>query len=412
MTHLDSIRAPKAPLIITSLLGLKGQTGVQTHMRNLLEYAKKNQDECIFVGPDECSAYRLAVRILRKIERTLLSRVSSGFLWYLYRRLDRHIFRHELRKRTASTKAWTIYAQDPVTALAALPLRRLPAHRVVLMVHFNVSQAEELTQRGRIAGGGWVYRRLFQDETDALRQVDGIVVPSKFMLQVVEERCDAGNRALLIPNTCPAPSERKGHIQGDLIAIGTLEPRKNQQFLLHVLKEANLLGHEYTLALAGSGGDREYLETLAIELGIENQVVFLGQVEQAAPLIPSFRLFVHSALVENMPIALIESLAAGVPILAPRTGGIQETFDDGIEGFFWPLDNVSIAATLLISTLEDGPRLQEMSRAAKERYKRCFDYHQTHARLLAFVRDGIDLSLPGEEAPTTAGNHHQQKSTH
>jgi glycosyltransferase involved in cell wall biosynthesis len=62
-----------------------------------------------------------------------------------------------------------------------------------------------------------------------------------------------------------------------------------------------------------------------------------------------------------------------------------------VEGHFWPLDNVSDAASLMIRLLEDGPRMKRMSRAAQERYEQCFSYDRIHARLLSFIRGGAEL---------------------
>ena len=65
-------------------------------------------------------------------------------------------------------------------------------------------------------------------------------------------------------------------------------------------------------------------------------------------------------------------MAAGLPLVAPRTGGIPELFADGCEGRFWPLDDVEAGARILVDLLEDDDRLAAMSDAALATFSRRF----------------------------------------
>jgi glycosyltransferase involved in cell wall biosynthesis len=160
--------------------------------------------------------------------------------------------------------------------------------------------------------------------------------------------------------------------EADILSIGTLEPRKNQIFLLKVLAHAKRLGHIYTLTMIGRGPSLNELQEHAIQLGIETQVQFPGRIDGAARLLPRHRVYAHAAIVENLPITLVEALAAGRPIFAPAVGGIPEVFADGREGVYWDLEDEEAAAEKLIAVLEDSALYQKLSRAAHERYEEAF----------------------------------------
>ena len=77
-------------------------------------------------------------------------------------------------------------------------------------------------------------------------------------------------------------------------------------------------------------------------------------------------------------ITLIEALAMGRPILAPAVGGVTEIFSHGVEGYFWPLDDIDAACAMLIGALTDADAYQRLSQAALARYREKF-----HSDLLA-----------------------------
>jgi glycosyltransferase involved in cell wall biosynthesis len=91
---------------------------------------------------------------------------------------------------------------------------------------------------------------------------------------------------------------------------------------------------------------------------------------------------------ENMPIALIEALSCGVPILAAPVGGVPEVFRDGVEGRYWSLDNPAESAATMVSLLENPAALRTMAAAARARFKAEFDEGAIGARLVEFLSMG------------------------
>lgn len=368
----------KKNLIIISLLDGKGPTGVEAHFNQLIHVAQTYGVDGMLISPYPSNMIwtKFARLLVRAIG--IVNKERAGIL---ARWVDSKVIEAKLNavvsSNTASNDPLTFYAQDPLSARTAVKIRKNRACRVVSVIHYNVSEASELVMKGEGKVDGPLWRSVMENESQTLPQVDQIIFVSEFMRKVLLERLPeiATVPQTVIPNFVALPklSGNPSTIRGDMISIGTLEPRKNQAFLLQVLAKTNALGCAYTLTLVGNGPDEPALKDLAKELGLENQVRFIGFQKNAARLIPQHRILVHAARAENMPITLIEALALGRPILAPAVGGIPEVFCDAVEGYYWDLNNVDGAAALLIKTLSEPETYRRLAAAALARYQKRFD---------------------------------------
>jgi N-acetyl-alpha-D-glucosaminyl L-malate synthase BshA len=118
-----------------------------------------------------------------------------------------------------------------------------------------------------------------------------------------------------------------------------------------------------TLLMVGDGPDRSDAEAEARELGVANDVRFLGRLDTVAPLLAASDLFVLPSQTESFGLAALEAMACGVPVLASRTGGIPEVIDDGVEGILEPPGSVEAMARRAIELLRD-PRQHGLMRDA------------------------------------------------
>jgi glycosyltransferase involved in cell wall biosynthesis len=143
-------------------------------------------------------------------------------------------------------------------------------------------------------------------------------------------------------------------------------------------------GQVYSLTLVGDGPERQSLEQQARKLGIESQVHFLGYQPKGSAFIPGHKAYLHSALIENLPISLLEAQSCGLPIIAAAVGGIPEIIGDGREGFFWPLDNPETGAQRLIELMTNPSLYESMTEAATVRFKNKFETKAVVRQLVAF----------------------------
>ncbi len=336
------------------------------------------------------------------LRRLLLERCSrsAGVAWYLY---WHEVFLHNaLRRRLAEVGNCVVYAQGPAEARAALRARLGPHQRVVMAVHFRISRADEYADSEEIRRDGTLFRAIRQAEREVIPQVDGLVYVSQWarnaLLSWLPEA--AGVPSTVIGNfvaqfhSRPAPGP-----QGDLVTTGRLEIAKNHRFLLRVLAEARRTGRSLTLDVFGDGPLRKDLLHDTRSLGLEEQVRFRGFRPDVRDLLPGYRAYVHASYSESLPLAIIEAMAAGLPIVTSNSGGISELCDDGAEARFWSLDDPAEAAATLINLLDNERARLMAATAAGERFRRDFDANVVCPRLLSFLFEGDTPEPAGGVCP-------------
>lgn len=372
------------PLLIATLLRPEGDTGVQAHFRAMSAYLAEKGLPYAVVTPYEISrAWVYPVFALRRF----LSRVNGAAGVWWYRHWHETFLQLALKRRLAHGEPCIIYAQCPLSARAALAARVSTSQRVVLVVHFNVSQADEWADKGDITRTGRVYRAILATETDVLPQLDGVVFVSTFMHDQLVGRIPAMAEvpSIIAPNFLRDPgfSESSGY-DGDLISIGTLEPRKNQSYQLELLAALREQGVFPRLTIVGDGPDRAMLERQVATLQLSQQVSFLGAVKCAANLVTRHRAYLHTACMESFGITLIESMSRSRPVFAVPVGGIPEVFNDGVEGRYLPANDVRSAAALIAEWLASPQKMGLAGGAGRERYLSHFTSEAVASRVHAF----------------------------
>jgi glycosyltransferase involved in cell wall biosynthesis len=373
-------------IIVASITGPKGETGMHTHIREVLGALKGMNLSALMVNPYDAPPWQVyPLFSLRKALAPFSNEVSVRWYCYWHERMLRKALRPLLRDRPNAI----VYAQCPLSAHAALAVRYSPSQAVVMAVHFNVSEAEEWACKGLIARGGMAERAMLAIDSTILPRLDGLIFVSEYMRNQLTTRIPqlAAVPQIVLPNFISAPSATSAPVKRDLINIGTLEPRKNQSYLLQIVAAARAQGNPLRLTLVGDGPDRERLQQQARRLNIADLVHFAGYVKQGASLLTTHKAYIHTATMENLPFTLIEALAHGLPVFAPAVGGIPEIFRDGVEGRMLPLNDEKAAARRLTEWMTVPERLADASAAARERFHAHFHTNKVAARLPVFFNE-------------------------
>jgi glycosyltransferase involved in cell wall biosynthesis len=374
-------------VIIVTIMREKGGSGLQTYINNLADHINTTGGTASILTPFDY--YRVPTTMVfgfRKLVDYISDELSTWWYEYWHYYFLKLALAKKLQQNKSAGIGSIIYAQCPLSAKAALE-SRLQGQKVFMVVHFNVSQADEWADKKKIKRDGWWFNAIRKREREVLPELNGVVFVSEFMKRKIEEYLGPQfpvNAACIPCFTSKPNSANTQQTQYDLITIGTLEARKNHAYILRVLSIAKSRGHLFTLTLVGDGPERNALERLAKEWGIESQVRFLGSQPKASAFILGHKVYVHGALIENLPISLLEGQACGLPIIAPAVGGIPEIITDGQEGFFWPLNDPEIGTDRLIQIMTNTDLYQKMSMAAAVKFQQKFETEAVVERLKAF----------------------------
>lgn len=374
--------APIPEVTISTLVRPQGPSGSQTHMQQVAAFLASAGRASVIVTPYSDDEW-IVLPVVR-VRRVLRSVSRPAGVWW-YRRSHHYFLCRALARRLASGRAGVVYTHCPASANAALKTRR--GQRVVMAVHFHESQADDWAQQNELRVGGRVYCAIREFEERLLPRLDGVVYPSSYAREMVERR---------IPNLADIPSLVVHHPVsiisrpelpsiGELITVGTLEPRKNHGYLLEILAAAAARGHRYSLTVVGKGPDRTELEAKTRRLGIADQVGFTGFHADPRELMSRHRVYCHTAVMENFGIAPLEAMAEGLPVLAAPVGGLREVVRDGLDGAHWPLDDPEKAAEILVNFMS-SPAVRETAAArAAVRAQTDFRVEDHLGRLVNFL---------------------------
>jgi glycosyltransferase involved in cell wall biosynthesis/peptidoglycan/xylan/chitin deacetylase (PgdA/CDA1 family) len=156
-------------------------------------------------------------------------------------------------------------------------------------------------------------------------------------------------------------------------SVARLSPEKGARILLQAFARLHADQPASRLVLAGDGPDRGALESYAGELGIAGAVDFLGARRDVAQLLGTFDLFVLPSLTEGIPLALLEAMAAGLPIVASGVGGVPEVLVDGESGVLVPPGSVNLLHEAMAGLIASDGRRAALAAGAAKRVRERFN---------------------------------------
>jgi glycosyltransferase involved in cell wall biosynthesis len=217
---------------------------------------------------------------------------------------------------------------------------------------------------------------------------DAIVVPSHAIARALIERVGYPERKIaVVPNGIELPPQATGG--GELVGtLSLLEPVKGLEVFLRAAALLSERHPEWRFAVYGSGSQAELLQALAAELGIAERVRWPGFVP-AGEALQTLGVFVICSYVENAPLALLEAMAVGVPVVATSVGGIPEIADESVARMIAPGDPEALAAAIERTRLdveETASRASAARRRVEERFtaaRNAQALSELYARLLA-----------------------------
>jgi glycosyltransferase involved in cell wall biosynthesis len=168
-----------------------------------------------------------------------------------------------------------------------------------------------------------------------------------------------------------------------LATVARFDPVKRLEVLVRAVPLLVARVPEAQLLIVGDGPERDTLRALARTLAPGDGVVFAGAIPDAARVLPVVDLYVTASRREGLPLAVLEAMACGLPVLATAAPGHVDAVEPEVTGRLVPLDDAPGLAAAAALLLRDPALRARMGRAGRERVER----HFSHARVLAEVAD-------------------------
>ncbi len=163
-----------------------------------------------------------------------------------------------------------------------------------------------------------------------------------------------------------------------VLAVGRLAEVKNFSLLIKAFAQMKRsVTSPVVLLIAGEGGDRPTLEMKIRERNVGSHVRLLGARTDIGELLAAGDLYVVSSFSEGVSIALLEAMAAGLPVIATRVGGNGEVVNDGVTGLLVPSNDEGAMADALLKLVCDPTIRARMGQAGTQRVLEKFNIAKT-----------------------------------
>jgi glycosyltransferase involved in cell wall biosynthesis len=174
-----------------------------------------------------------------------------------------------------------------------------------------------------------------------------------------------------------SPSEAKIrlNIPKDAVVLGTigrLEEQKGHRYLIEAMASMRNHTPRLHLLIVGDGRERGALKSQIERLGLLEHVQLLGSRSDIGDILRSIDIFVMPSLWEGLSLAMLEAMAAGLPVIATNVGGVSEVLGEDEFGFRVKAGDASVLADKIKTCLADRSRLAQIGAKAaahvQERY--------------------------------------------
>jgi glycosyltransferase involved in cell wall biosynthesis len=273
-----------------------------------------------------------------------------------------------------------VHAHMPRASVPAAILARLAGVPVVIS-HEHGSELE-----------GKTARRLLDRYIVATLSTKMLAVSEWDRTNIIASEGIPPQRIDVLHNGIPSPPERGPDLRVELGlapevpligAVGRLFPEKGYEELIRAATLMRERGRALRCVIVGDGREwhEDQLRSLIEELGVGAEVTMLGRRTDVADVIRSLDVAVLSSRREGSPLAMLEYMAGGAPIVATAVGGVPELIEDGEHGLLVPPGDPAALSAAIERLLDDRSLAARLGAAAKARQRAEYDLDVVVERL-------------------------------
>jgi len=290
------------------------------------------------------------------------------------------------------------YATHP--ALVAWLVHQLTGISYSVTVHAHDIFVDQTMLEEKLAGAAFVVA-ISQYNREFLGRVTGDAIQAK--THVIHCGIDPAQyhlRSVFVP-----AGERL-----EIVHVGSLQPYKGQIYLVEACELLRQRGVPFVCRIIGGGEERRRLEEAIRRLGLQDQVVLLGPQtqEKVGQLLAGAGCYVQpsvatpSGKMEGIPVALMEALACGLPVVATDLSGIPELIRPGETGWLVPPEDPGALAEAMLDVYANPPEALRRAKAGRQLVLDEFDLRMNVACLSSLFRQVLEDGDAARRVPPTA----------
>ncbi len=176
---------------------------------------------------------------------------------------------------------------------------------------------------------------------------------------------------MIIPNEHAVFPEQKPF---RVLTVSRFDYSKNSELMVEIIKEVRAKEKisDFIFVFAGDGPSLKKIKEKIEKEDLNNHAVFTGMVEHLSTYFKSSFCYISTSRWEGLPLAAMEAMSYGLPVVASRVTGNIDLIENGKEGFLYDSENPFDAANYLIELASDRELWERFSNAAKEKIKNNF----------------------------------------
>ena len=278
--------------------------------------------------------------------------------------------------------------------ICAIPLAKIIGIPILSTCHGFVSNSKKLRLYNKL--NKW-----------ALRLCTTVIVVSEAMKVDLVQGGIKESRVIVMPNAVMVSVDSQAlHRQryerrkelgigsGEFVVgyLGRLSEEKGVRFLVEALSISLQGRGKLKLVIVGDGPEKSALKKLTRDYSLDSKVIFAGFQANTEPWLPVFDLFVLPSLTEGTPMALLEAMAAGIPVVASAVGGVPSVVKDRINGLLVPPCRADLIAEKIELLINDHELRKAISLNAMDHIGKKYEVGAWCRSIERIYRDVIALA--------------------
>ncbi|HEY3777967.1 MAG TPA: glycosyltransferase [Rhizomicrobium sp.] len=310
---------------------------------------------------------------------------------------------HYARERNVAFEQIRVFSDwDPFSLAAARAVADRRRPRLVLCVG---RKAHRLF--GRVLGNSvpivvMVQKRRF----DVNFPYAGVLVAAEHRRETLIQDGVRPDDIAAVPNAVRLPPDAKSEFalrRGEpahIGALGRLHPKKGFGMLVEALRLLAERGVLFRCTIAGEGPERGRLVAQVREYGLADRVFLPGWTDDVPAFLSAVDVFVLPSFQEDYPLAVLDAMASGVPIIASAIEGPKDFLREGTTGLFVPPGNASALADTLTELLASPALRESLGHAARLDAEQRYSFRAIGRSLTTALENVMDgRSITGSAAP-------------